>query len=57
MSKLKFDLSLEEANLILGALSKLPFETVSGLITNIQAQAVPQLQKAAAPAEETTVEE
>jgi hypothetical protein len=51
---LKFELKLEEANLILAALAKAPYEQVAGLITNMQQQAQPQLpaleeaQKAAA---------
>lgn len=42
---LKFELSLEEANIILASLSKQPFEVVSKLINKIQEQAAPQLQK------------
>lgn len=40
---LKFELKLEEANLILAALAKAPYEQVAGLITNMQQQAQPQL--------------
>lgn len=39
----EFKLSLEEANLILSALGKAPFEQVAGLIGNIRQQAEPQL--------------
>ena len=40
---LKFELSVEEANLVLGALAKAPFEQVAGLITKLREQAQPQL--------------
>ncbi len=49
---LKFELTVEEANLILNALSKQPFEVVSGLIAKIQEQARPQLTPPAEPAAE-----
>lgn len=39
----KFELTLEEANLVLAALGKAPFEQVAGLITKIKEQAMPQL--------------
>ena len=39
----EFKLSLDEANLILSALGKAPFEQVAGLIGNIRQQAEPQL--------------
>lgn len=39
----EFKLTLDEANLVLGALSKFPYEQVSGLITNIKTQADPQI--------------
>lgn len=39
----EFKFSLNEANQILGALGKLPFENVAGLIQNIKVQAEPQL--------------
>lgn len=48
---LKFELSLEETNIILGSLGKQPFETVASVIQKIQQQAQPQLpalEKAAA---------
>lgn len=50
---LKFELKLEEANLILAALAKAPYEQVAGLIRNLQEQAQPQLPalEAAAKAE------
>lgn len=40
---LNFELTLDEANLILGALGKAPFETVAGLISKMREQAQPQL--------------
>jgi len=40
---LKFELTIEEANVILGALGKQPFDTVATIITKLQQQAQPQL--------------
>lgn len=40
---LKFELSIEEANLILAALGKAPFEQVASLISKLREQAQPQL--------------
>ena len=40
---LHFELTLQEANTILGLLGKHPFDTVAPLITKIQQQAQPQL--------------
>lgn len=49
---LKFELSIDEANLVLAALGKAPFEQVAGLISKLREQAAPQLQAAqTAPAE------
>jgi hypothetical protein len=50
---LKFELTLNEANLILSSLGKQPFDAVATLITKIQQQAQPQLPglEAAAAAE------
>lgn len=50
---LKFELTLNEANLVLNALGKQPFDAVAPLITKIQQQAQPQLPalEAAAQAE------
>lgn len=39
------ELSVEEINGILAALSKLPFEQVVDLISKIKAQAIPQLEQ------------
>lgn len=41
----EFKLTLEEANAVLGALGKQPFEQVAKLINNIQTQAQPQLER------------
>lgn len=56
---LKFELTLEEANVILGALGKQQYDAVAGLIGKIQQQAQPQLlalqqeaEAAKAPADE-----
>ena len=40
---LKFEVSMEEANLLIAALAKQPFESVAGLITKLQQQAEKQL--------------
>jgi len=40
---LKFELTLDEANLVLAALGKAPFEQVAGLIGKMREQAQPQL--------------
>lgn len=60
---LKFELALDEANLILAALSKAPFEQVAGLIGKLREQAQPQLpaleaaQKAAQEAAQKAIDE
>lgn len=41
---MKFELSLEEAQIVLVGLSKLPYEAVADLIDKIKAQAAPQIQ-------------
>lgn len=48
---MKFELSLEEAQIVLVGLSKLPYEAVAGLIDKLKEQAAPQLQPAEAPSE------
>jgi hypothetical protein len=40
---LKFELTIDDANLILAALGKAPFEQVAGLIGKLREQAQPQL--------------
>ena len=45
-NKIKFeDLSIDEANLVFLALSKLPYEAVAGLFGKLQQQAQAQLQQ------------
>lgn len=39
----EFHFTLDEANLVLAALGKQPFEVVAGLINNIKTQAEPQI--------------
>lgn len=41
--KLNFELTLDEANLVLGSLGRGPYDQVAALIQNIRAQAEPQL--------------
>ncbi len=43
MNTLKFEVSMEEANMLIAALAKQPFEAVAGLIQKLQQQAMPQL--------------
>jgi len=58
---LKFELTLDEANMVLSALGKAPFEAVASLINKLQQQAQPQLPaleaaaKAAADAADASV--
>jgi hypothetical protein len=40
---LKFELTIEEANVILASLGRQPYETVAAIISKIQQQAQPQL--------------
>lgn len=40
---MQFNVTLEQANLIVAALSKLPFEVSASLISELQTQAQPQL--------------
>jgi len=46
---IKLELSLEETQIVLVGLSKLPYEAVAGLIDKVKGQAQPQVQ----PAEQT----
>jgi len=43
MNKLNFELTVEEANLVIAALAKMPFEAVANLIPKMQQQAQAQL--------------
>lgn len=45
---LKFELSINDANLVLGALGKMPYEAVAELVANLRTQAQPQLEAAEA---------
>ena len=40
------NLSVDEVNVIMGALGRQPYEQVEGLIAKIREQAIPQLPKA-----------
>lgn len=46
VNNLKFEVSMEEANLLIAALAKQPFEAVAGLIQKLQQQAQSQMQQA-----------
>jgi len=43
MKEFEFQVSEQEANLIVGALAKMPFESVAALIAKIQQQAQAQM--------------
>jgi hypothetical protein len=43
VTMLKFELTLDEANLVLAALGKAPFDQVAALIGKMREQAQPQL--------------
>ncbi len=49
VNSLKFEVTVEEGNLLVAALAKQPFEAVAGLINKLQQQAQSQLQPQAAP--------
>lgn len=51
MSTLKFEVTMEEGNLLIAALAKQPFEAVAGLINKLQQQAQGQLPPPEPPAE------
>ena len=46
--KLTFTLSLEQANIVMAALGKLPYEASAGVIALLQQQADPQVKAAQA---------
>jgi len=46
VNNLKFEVSMEEANLLIAALAKQPFEAVAGLIQKLQQQAQSQMPSA-----------
>lgn len=41
----QFELTLDEANMVLGALGKAPFEQVAALIGKLREQAQPQIER------------
>jgi hypothetical protein len=49
---IKLELTVEEVQIALVALSKLPYEAVAGVIDKIKSQAQPQVQPAEEPAAE-----
>jgi hypothetical protein len=49
---IKLELSIEETQLVLVGLSKLPYEAVAAVIEKIKEQAQPQVQPAEEPAAE-----
>jgi len=51
---IKLDLTIAETNLVLGSLSKQPYEAVAGLINKIQAQGGPQAEQVAAEEQAAT---
>ena len=48
---IKIELSIEEINVVLAALGRMPYEAVAGLIPKIQQQGQEQLQKEETPQE------
>ena len=49
-----FEFTLEETNLVLNALGRMPYESVFQLIDNLRNQATPQLPAVQAAAEEAS---
>lgn len=52
MNSLKFEVTVEEGNLLVASLAKQPFEVVAGLIQKLQQQAQAQLVQQAPSAKE-----
>lgn len=48
---IKLELPVDEVQIILVGLSKLPYEAVAGIIDKVKAQAMEQIQQAEQPAE------
>lgn len=46
------NLTVDQVNLVIGALAKAPYEQVADVITNIRTQAIPQVEPAPAPQEQ-----
>jgi hypothetical protein len=44
LKMIKLELTLEEVNVILGSLGKMPYEVVASVITKVQDQGAPQAQ-------------
>ena len=40
---IKFELTVEQANIVLESLSRMPYQAVAGLIAELQKQAAPQV--------------
>lgn len=51
---LKFEVTMEEGNLLIAALAKQPFEAVAGLINKLQQQAQGQLPPPSEPSSEAS---
>jgi len=49
---MKFEFTLEELNLIMAGLGRMPYESVFQLVENIRKQAGPQLPQQPAPTDE-----
>jgi hypothetical protein len=45
------NLTVDQVNLVIGALAKAPYEQVADVITNIRTQAIPQVEPTPAPQE------
>jgi hypothetical protein len=43
--KMKFEFTIEEVNLIMAALARMPYESVAQMIDNVRKQAEPQIQQ------------
>lgn len=50
---IKFELSFDEANAVMFALGKLPYDQVAGLVDKLRQQAAPQLPAQPVPAPES----
>jgi hypothetical protein len=45
MTTLKFELTIEETNVVMASLGRMPYDQVFNLVTKLQQQATPQLQQ------------
>jgi len=57
MSTLKFELSIEETNIVMTSLGRMPYESVFSLVQKFQQQATPQLQNQPQTAPESDVKD